>query len=158
MCPRIVVYDGIMLAKHRMMRRWVALLGIVGLSWLALDYASQSATNAPETKPALSLSVTVHDVAEVSAPSPLTVENTGFDSTPASVRSNRLLADWNNCDQSRWITSPWISLLTGVVDPLFSKSDGLRFYSPNTLDSFRDSVRRPASFAVSGGLKFSRSF
>ncbi len=144
------------------MRRWVALLGIVGLSWLGLNYASQSAPNSSEPKPvAFSLSVTAHqeaDPATVSEPAPLTVENTGFDSTPASLHSNRLLADWRNCDQSRWITSPWISMLTGVVDPLFTKTDGLHFYNPNVQDSFRDSMRRPASFAISGGLKFSRSF
>ena len=144
------------------MGRWMALFWIAGLSWLGHDYASRPVLNSPGSQPApFPVAVTSHEAIGVAAPAepaPLSMEEAGFDSIPSFFHSTRLLADWHQYDQARRITSPWVSLLTEVVDPLFTRADGWHFYNPDAQGGVRESVRRPAAFAIAGGLKFSLSF
>lgn len=61
-------------------------------------------------------------------------------------------------DRGQRIGSWWEEFLAGFVDPLFRPSDGWHFFDPDTMNGTIEGVRRPAVFAWSGGIKFSRSF
>ncbi len=162
-----------MSAKSKFFGRFTALLGVVGVGLLAHNSGSapgQAVRLSAEPLPApvttpLAITVNVDRPAEpdvASEPAPVAVgsmEEAGFDSTPFAIHSNRLMADWHQYDQARRIaSSPWTSLLSEIVDPLFTERDGWHFYNPDTLGGFHESVRRTASFSLAGGLKFSRSF
>ena len=162
-----------MSAKSKFFGRFTALLGVVSVGLLAHNSGwtpgkavrlSAEPVPASVTTP-LAITATVVRPAETDdadEPAQVTagsMESAGFDSTPFAIHSNRLMADWHQYDQARRIvSSPWTSLLSGLVDPLFTETDGWHFYNPDTLGGIHESVRRPASFSLAGGLKFSRSF
>jgi len=148
-----------MAAKSKLILRVAVLLSVAGLGWMEHDAGHVAADPSEKAAPmTFSLTGPSAGVTKALIAMPSALEQLEVESSAALHSADWLVADWRQADRSHWIGSRWNSLLSDVVDPLFAKSDGWHFYNPDSLDGFRESVRRPSTFSLAGGLKFSRSF